>query len=107
MPSIKNKLTVAVAFKMSQQCQKQNKKADSSCKKVNSYAESLIEVLSLQAHIRSKVRLAANDFVLQVFKANFNTFDMKMKFNILKIDEKKSNILNLIKVVQKLNLQCR
>ena len=93
MPSITNKLAITIASKTSQQYQKQGKRVDPKgvdppcmgvdpkgvdppcmgadpkgvdplCKGADPYAESLIEVLLLQAHTRLEARLVVDDLVL-------------------------------------------
>ena len=71
----------------------------------NFQTKSLIKVLYLQVVTQSKIRLTADNLM---FIKNANLTLLKsMSFSSLTIDKKKTSILNLIKDIQELNLQCR
>ena len=76
----------------------------------------LIQVLSLQAITQSKIRLTANNLIS--YRKILNSFSQKIIFsdiftskftlyNSFNLNEKNTIILNLIKNVQKFDLQCR
>src|SRR5436190_3492913 len=78
--------------------------------------ECLIQVLSLQVTIQSKIRLIADDLVS--YRKTLNSFNQKtvslnifisesMLYSSLNFSEKNIIILNLIKNVQEFDLQCR
>jgi transposase InsO family protein len=99
MPSITNKLAIAAASRAG--WQRQPKGSDP-------YAESLIEVLSLQACTRSEVRLAADNLVAHVLEAKSSTLTGKEKPSTLDVSEAKfSTLIDLIRNAQELDPQCR
>ena len=101
-----NKLATAVLIKADKQysCQ---------IRKINLETKNLIQVLSLQVIIWSKIRLIANN--LELYRKTSN-FDQKIMFSSIFINfeivfsdifaEKKS-ILNLIKDIQEFDLLCK
>jgi hypothetical protein len=66
----------------------------------------LIQVLSLQVIIWSKIRLTADNLELYKKTINFNEKTESSDF-LISIVKNKSSILNLIKEVQEFNLLCR
>src|SRR5436190_10514351 len=85
-------------------------------RETDSETECLIQVLSLQATIQSKIRLTANN--LMSYRKTFNNLSQRIVFsdifisksilyNNLNFSEKNMIIFSLIKNTQKFNLQCR
>src|SRR5436190_198032 len=107
MPMLVKKLATVVSLKMSKQYSCQVKNADSE-------TEDLIQVLSLQMIIQSKIRLTADDLELyrktndlnsrETIDFNEKTESLNLFINIVK---NKSSILNLIKKAQEFDLLCK
>src|SRR5438045_4236141 len=110
MPSLANKLAIAATIMASEQCQVKGR---------DPYAESLIQVLSLQAMTQVEARSAADDLG-PLHKVELNEAlidheaeqsealnDMEAKFSTLTMSKEKSSILDLIQNAQELNPQCR
>src|SRR5437667_2877371 len=110
MPSLVNKLATAATIRAGVQCQ---------VKGHDPYAESLIQVLSLQATTRSAARSAADDLG-PLYEAEPNEAlidheaeqsealdDMEAKFSTLTMSKENSSILDLIQNALELNPQCR
>ena len=85
-------------------------------RKTDSEMKCLIQVLSLQVIIQSKIRLTANNLVS--YRKTFNSFSQKivssdifinesMSYSSLNLSKKNMIILSLIKDVQEFDLQCR
>ena len=103
MPSLVNKLAITAAPEMGKQCQ---------IRRSDPYAESLIEVLSLQVITQSAVRFAADNLrsenlVKSVSQKSTSSSSLMDKKKLHIITFKKKSILELIQNVQKLDLQCR
>src|SRR5436190_21275616 len=73
-------------------------------KETNSEAESLIQVLSLQATTQSKIRLTANNLISY---SKISNLSQKTVFLSIFISKKNSSIFSLIKNIQEFDLQCR
>ena len=117
MLTLVNKLATAVLIRAGKQysCQVRD---------INFKTEDLIQVLSLQVIIQSKIRLAANDLELYKktssldqkteflsffisFETESSDFFISFETMFLSISVEEKSILNLIKNIQEFDLLCR